>query len=96
MREREREIAPRVFLCAHVYTNEESALLDLPTLRHPFKSLFKTRPKRVSLFTQKEEKKEEKFGLFRRFPISLHFLKKTHLVSLFFFFFFFREREKER
>jgi hypothetical protein len=74
-RERERERLRRASFCVRTFIIVRRAFeMDLPTLRHPFKSLFKTRPKRVSLFTAKEEKKEEKFGLFRRFPISLHFL----------------------
>jgi hypothetical protein len=60
---------------------------------------FSKRDQKESHFFPQKKKKRRKIYLdsFRRFPISLHFLKKTHLLSLFFFFFFFfREREKER
>jgi hypothetical protein len=60
---------------------------------------FSKRDQKESHYFPQKKKKRRKIYLdsFRRFPISLHFLKKTHLLSLFFFFFFFfREREKER
>ena len=96
MREREREIAPRVFLCAHVYTNEESALLDLPTLRHPFKSLFKTRPKRVSLFTAKEKKKKKNLTLSSFPDLSSFFIEDTFSIALLLLLLLQRERERKR
>ena len=61
MREmRERDCVARLFVFCTFILMRRVFEMDLPTLRHPFKSLFKTRPKRVSLFTAKEEKKEEK------------------------------------
>ena len=80
----ERERLRRASLCAHVYTNEESALTDLPTLRHPFKSLFKTRPKRVSSHRKRRKKRRKKtlFGLFFSRPKKLFFLLSFALFVL--------------
>jgi len=89
-------------LCAHVNTNEESAVWICPRYVILF-GHFSKRDQKESHPTffpnSKELEKKKKNLLWTLFVVSrsLHFLKKTHLVSLFFFFFFFfREREKER
>ena len=81
MRERERErdcVARPCVFCTFILMRRAFEM-DLPTLRHPFKSLFKTRPKKVSLFTAKEEKKEKKIWTLSSFPdlSSLFFIEDT-------------------
>ncbi len=71
--------------------------MDLPTLRHPFKSLFKTRPKRVSLFTAKEEKKRRKIWTLSSFPdLSSFFIEDTFSIALLLLLLLQRERERKR
>ena len=58
----------------------------------------KTRPKRVSLFSAKEEKKKKNlFGLFSSFPdLSSFFKEDTFIIALLLLLLLQREREKER
>ena len=90
----------RASFCVRTFnTNEESAVLDLPTVRHPLRSLFKTRPKRVSLFSAKEEKKKKNlFGLFSSFPdLSSFFKEDTFIIALLLLLLLLqRERERKR
>ena len=96
----ERERLRRASFCVRTCnTNEESAVLDLPTVRHPLRSLFKTRPKRVSLFSAKEEKKKKNlFGLFSSFPdLSSFFKEDTFIIALLLLLLLLqRERERKR
>ena len=63
----ERERLRRASFCVRTFnTNEESAVLDLPTVRHPLRSLFKTRDQKESHFSPlaKEEKKKKNLDSF--------------------------------
>jgi len=78
---RERDCVARP--CVRTFNNEERTLMDLPTLRHP-RSLFKTRPKRVSSHRKRRKKRRKKtlFGLFFSRPKKLFFLLSFALFVL--------------